>query len=191
MEQHNRAAYRLRDDVSIADGGHCNEGEPHAVRDGRDVLLPSEVVQQRREDYHQEHQQHEDKQQLAKATPECEVNQAEPRHFGHGPQQAEDSQQLQHIYGCEPRTSGVRRQRSLCQGLGHAGEDGQAVSQVDRVQKKAPEVRTGNYPEEVVQVKAAGTHVFQNKNGFVMVIFIILNGFGGYDEERRQNKDAQ
>ena len=69
MEQHNRAAYRLRDDVSIADGGHCNEGEPHAVRDGRDVLLPSEVVQQRREDYHQEHQQHEDKQQLAKATP--------------------------------------------------------------------------------------------------------------------------
>ena len=62
------------------------------MRNGLYVFPVSNIVQQRGEDYHKEHQQHEDEQQLAKAALECEINQAEPRHFGHGPQQTEDPQ---------------------------------------------------------------------------------------------------
>ena len=90
-------SHRSRHNISVAHGGHRCHGKPHGIEDGLHTFVISKMVQQRGEDYRQEHQQHDYEQQLAKATHECEIHQAEPRQFGHGPQQAEDPEQLQHV----------------------------------------------------------------------------------------------
>lgn len=92
-----------RDDVTVSHRRHGNQGVPHGVWDGLHSGAVVGVVEQRGEGHHQEKNEAQQQQQLLAAGPEREVQDTEPNHLGHGPQEAKDAQQLQHVDGVQQR----------------------------------------------------------------------------------------